>query len=123
VGLFYRVLWFLQQDSIAKGVQAPLSHSIRNLRSRLDLRAHEPVRIGDRTITIPGSRLTKHSLGHYSHLDFGVISKVGHLDQFYILLYILYLAKILFYFISSFLRVYLLVILVLFLLLCLRCLL
>ena len=36
----------------------------------------------------------------YSHLDIGVTSKVGHLDQFYVLLYILYLAKILFYFTS-----------------------
>jgi hypothetical protein len=36
----------------------------------------------------------------YSHLDLGVTSKVGHLDQYYVLLYILYLAKILFYFIS-----------------------
>jgi hypothetical protein len=36
----------------------------------------------------------------YSHLDLGVTSKVGHLDQFYVLLYILYLAKnfVLFYF-------------------------
>jgi hypothetical protein len=38
----------------------------------------------------------------YSHLDLGVTSKVGHLDQSYVLLYILYLAKILFYFISYF---------------------
>jgi hypothetical protein len=29
----------------------------------------------------------------YSHLDLGVPSKVGHLDQFYVLLYILYLAE------------------------------
>jgi hypothetical protein len=36
----------------------------------------------------------------YSHLVLGVTSKVGHLDQFYVLLYILYLAEIfvLFYF-------------------------
>ena len=36
----------------------------------------------------------------YSHLDPGVTSKVGHLDQFYVLLYILYLAEnlVLFYF-------------------------
>jgi hypothetical protein len=36
----------------------------------------------------------------YSHLDLGVTSKVGHLDQFYVLLYILYLAEnfVLFYF-------------------------
>jgi hypothetical protein len=38
----------------------------------------------------------------YSHLDLGVISNVGHLDQSYVLLYILHLAKILFYFISSY---------------------
>jgi hypothetical protein len=29
----------------------------------------------------------------YSHLDLGVTSKVGHFDQFYVPLYILYLAK------------------------------
>jgi hypothetical protein len=29
----------------------------------------------------------------YSHLDFGIPSKVGHIDQTYVLLYILYLAK------------------------------
>jgi hypothetical protein len=36
----------------------------------------------------------------YSHLDLGVTSKVGHLDQSYVLLYILYLAEnfVLFYF-------------------------
>jgi hypothetical protein len=34
----------------------------------------------------------------YSHLDLGVTSKVGHLDQFYVLLYILYLADFLLYF-------------------------
>jgi hypothetical protein len=36
----------------------------------------------------------------YSHLDLGVISKVGYLDRFYVLLYILYLAEnfLLFYF-------------------------
>jgi hypothetical protein len=34
----------------------------------------------------------------YSHLDLGVTSKVGHLDQSYVLLYILHLA--IFYFIS-----------------------
>jgi hypothetical protein len=36
----------------------------------------------------------------YSHLHPGVTSKVGHLDQFYVLLYILYLAEnlVLFYF-------------------------
>jgi hypothetical protein len=33
----------------------------------------------------------------YSHLDFGIPSKVGHIDQTYVLLYILYLAKILVY--------------------------
>jgi hypothetical protein len=32
----------------------------------------------------------------YSHLDFGIPSKVGHIDQTYVLLYILYLAKFLF---------------------------
>jgi hypothetical protein len=50
----------------------------------------------------------------YSHLDLGVASKVGHVDQFYVLLYILYLAEnlVLFYFL--FFMVYLLVILVLF---------
>jgi hypothetical protein len=30
----------------------------------------------------------------YSHLDLGVPSKAGHIDQFYVLLYILYIAKI-----------------------------
>jgi hypothetical protein len=30
----------------------------------------------------------------YSHLVLGVTSKVSHLDQFYVLLYILYLAEI-----------------------------
>jgi hypothetical protein len=57
----------------------------------------------------------------YSHLDLGVPSKVGHIDQFYVLLYILYLAEnfVLFYF-PFFYMVYLLVILVLFSLLCLR---
>jgi hypothetical protein len=59
----------------------------------------------------------------YSHLGLGVTSKVGHLDQFYVLLYILYLAKILFYLLPNIFMVYLLVILVLFLILCLRCLL
>jgi hypothetical protein len=36
----------------------------------------------------------------YSHLDLGVASKVGHVDQFDVLLYILYLAEnlVLFYF-------------------------
>jgi hypothetical protein len=60
----------------------------------------------------------------YYHLDLGVTSKVGHVDQFYVLLYLLYLAKnfVLFYFLILFM-VYLMVILVLFLLLCLRCLL
>jgi hypothetical protein len=29
----------------------------------------------------------------YYHLDFGIPSKVGHIDQIYILLYILYLAE------------------------------
>jgi hypothetical protein len=29
----------------------------------------------------------------YSHLDLGVTSKVGHLDHFYVLLYILYVAE------------------------------
>jgi hypothetical protein len=29
----------------------------------------------------------------YSHLDLGVPSKVGHIDQIYVLLYILYLAE------------------------------
>jgi hypothetical protein len=29
----------------------------------------------------------------YYHLDFGNPSKVGHIDQIYVLLYILYLAK------------------------------
>jgi hypothetical protein len=29
----------------------------------------------------------------YYHLDFGILSKVGHTDQTYVLLYILYLAK------------------------------
>jgi hypothetical protein len=40
----------------------------------------------------------------YSHLDLGVPSKVGHVDQFYVLLYILYLAEIfvLFYFLISY---------------------
>jgi hypothetical protein len=28
----------------------------------------------------------------YYHLDFGIPSKVGHIDQIYVLLYILYLA-------------------------------
>jgi hypothetical protein len=60
----------------------------------------------------------------YSHLDLGVTSKVGHLDQSYALLYTLHLAKILFYFFFTFFFVVLLlVVLVLFLLLCLRCLL
>jgi hypothetical protein len=59
----------------------------------------------------------------YSHLDLGVTSKVGHLDHFYVLLYILCLAEnfVLFYFLIFI--VYLLVVLVLFLLFCLRCLL
>jgi hypothetical protein len=29
----------------------------------------------------------------YYHLDFGIPSKVGHIDQFYVLLYILYFAE------------------------------
>jgi hypothetical protein len=29
----------------------------------------------------------------YYHLDFGIPSKVGHVDQIYLLLYILYLAE------------------------------
>jgi hypothetical protein len=29
----------------------------------------------------------------YYHLDFGIPSKVGHIDQIYVLLYILYLAE------------------------------
>jgi hypothetical protein len=60
----------------------------------------------------------------YSHLDLGVPSKVSHVDQSYVYLYILYLAEnfVLFYFLNFFM-VYLLVILVLFSLLCLWCLL
>jgi hypothetical protein len=40
----------------------------------------------------------------YSHLDLGVPSKVGYLDQFYVLLYILYLVEnfVLFYFLISY---------------------
>jgi hypothetical protein len=40
----------------------------------------------------------------YSHLNLGVPSKVGHIDQFYVLLYILYLAEnfVLFYFLISY---------------------
>jgi hypothetical protein len=38
----------------------------------------------------------------YSHLNLGVISKVDHLDQSYVLLYTLHLAKILFYFFPYF---------------------
>jgi hypothetical protein len=34
----------------------------------------------------------------YYHLDFGIPSKVGHIDQIYVLLYILYLAKNFVYF-------------------------
>jgi hypothetical protein len=36
----------------------------------------------------------------YSHLDLGATSKGGHLDQFYVLLYMLYLVEnfVLFYF-------------------------
>jgi hypothetical protein len=60
----------------------------------------------------------------YSHLNFGIPSKVGHIDQTYVLLYILYLAKIFwFILIPHLFMIYLLVILVLFSLLCLRCLL
>jgi hypothetical protein len=33
----------------------------------------------------------------YYHLDFRIPSKVGHIDQIYVLLYILYLAENLFY--------------------------
>jgi hypothetical protein len=29
----------------------------------------------------------------YYHLDFGIPSEVGHIDQIYVLLYILHLAK------------------------------
>jgi hypothetical protein len=29
----------------------------------------------------------------YYHLDFGIPSKLGHIDQIYVLLYILYLAE------------------------------
>jgi hypothetical protein len=59
----------------------------------------------------------------YYHLDFGIPSKVGHIDQIYVLLYILHLAEnfVLFYFLIF--MVYLLVILALFLLLYLQCLL
>jgi hypothetical protein len=32
-------------------------------------------------------------IDHYSHLDFSIPSKVGHIDQTYVLLYILYLAE------------------------------
>jgi hypothetical protein len=62
----------------------------------------------------------------YYHLDFDIPSKVGHIDQTYVLLYILYLAKFFVYSHSLFIylfMVYLLVILVLFSLLCLQCLL
>jgi hypothetical protein len=62
----------------------------------------------------------------YYHLDFDIPSKVGHIDQTYVLLYILYLAKFFVYPHSLFIylfMVYLLVILVLFSLLCLQCLL
>jgi hypothetical protein len=38
----------------------------------------------------------------YYHLDFGIPSKVGHFDQTYVLLYILYLAKFFVYSNSSF---------------------
>jgi hypothetical protein len=50
-------------------------------------------------------------LDPYSHLELGVTSKVGHLDQSYVLLYILHIAKILFlfYFLNFFI-VYMLVI-------------
>jgi hypothetical protein len=34
----------------------------------------------------------------YHHLDFGIPSKVGHIDQIYVLLYILHLAKFFVYF-------------------------
>jgi hypothetical protein len=34
----------------------------------------------------------------YYHLDFGIPSKVGHIDQTYVLLYVLYLAENLFLF-------------------------
>jgi hypothetical protein len=59
----------------------------------------------------------------YYHLDFGIPSKVGHIDQTYVLLYMLCLAKNFVYFSFLILMVYLLVKLVLFSLLCLRCLL
>jgi hypothetical protein len=32
-------------------------------------------------------------IDHYYHLDFGIPSKVGHIDQTYVLLYIIYLAE------------------------------
>jgi hypothetical protein len=60
----------------------------------------------------------------YPYLDFGIPSKVGHIDQTYVLLYIYTLLKIcLFIPIPHLFMVYLLVILALFSLLCLRCLL
>jgi hypothetical protein len=60
----------------------------------------------------------------YYHLDFGIPSKVGHIDQTYVLLYILYLdEKNCFILIPYLFMVYLLVMLALFSLLCLRCLL
>jgi uncharacterized membrane protein len=37
----------------------------------------------------------------YSHLDFGIPSKVGHINQTCVLLYILYLAKNLFVYSNS----------------------
>jgi hypothetical protein len=37
----------------------------------------------------------------YSHLDFGIPSKVGHIDQTYILLYILYLAEFFLFYSNS----------------------
>jgi hypothetical protein len=50
----------------------------------------------------------------YYHLDFGIPSKVGYIDQTYVLLYILYLAEnFVFILIPHLFMVYLLVILVL----------
>jgi hypothetical protein len=57
----------------------------------------------------------------YYHLDFGTPSKVGHIDQIYVLLYVLYLTENVIYFYFLIFLVYLLVILVMFSLLCLRC--
>jgi hypothetical protein len=84
-----RELLILTRTWFAFGLPSKTGCDISGIKSRLI--------VGPLTL----SRMTVlRTINPYSHLDLGVTSKVGHLDQFNVLLYILYLAKnfVLFYF-------------------------